>query len=165
MFCAASASLFALSAVAQQPEILTVADVVAGSEKMQTRYLYAAGKWSDAGDSAAGLSAQIHCYQRFGFCEAASAFSMDGRGYLNFDTFDILRWDTTELIAVDSSPICLVNTLRIDFPSKKVSLSSASKGSKEKLCQGLVNETKDTVFMINAEEDIRRIFDKAKQKK
>jgi hypothetical protein len=36
--------------------------------------------------------------------------------------------DKQELIAVDSSPICAVNTLRIDFAAKKVTITNALKG-------------------------------------
>jgi hypothetical protein len=61
---------------------------------------------------------------------------------MQLNSFDILRWDETEMIAVDSSPICLVNTLRFDFIARKVSLSSASKGeTKDKMCNGLAPGT------------------------
>lgn len=153
--------LAALAAMAQQPEILSVSDVVVGSERLQTRYAFAMGKWSDAGDGVAIDSTEIRCYKRFGFCEVASANSMFGQAHVNFTSFDILRWDGREMIAVDSLPICVVNNLRFDFAAKKVSLGSTSKGeTKDKLCDKLTPDTAETVFLIGVEDELKR-----KQKK
>ena len=83
-------------------------------------------------------STDIHCYKRFGFCEVASALSSLRLASVSLSSFDILRWDTSEMIAVDSSPICLVNTLRFDFAAKKVSISSTSKDeARDKICTDL----------------------------
>jgi hypothetical protein len=45
------AVLFAVSipAVAQKPEIFDLSDVAIGTRRINTRWLYTAGKWSDAG--------------------------------------------------------------------------------------------------------------------
>jgi hypothetical protein len=52
------------------------------------------------------------------------------------------------MIAVDSSPICLVNTLRFDFAAKKVSLSSTSKGeTRDKFCKDLTPSDTATAFL------------------
>jgi hypothetical protein len=116
------------------------------------------GKWSDAGKDVGTNSTQIHCYKRFGFCEVASAYSMAGQAWVNLDTFDILRWDDREMISVDSSPTCVVNTLRFDFASKKVSLNSASKGeTKYKVCKEVVSATEQTAFLIGVKDELRRI--------
>lgn len=49
---------------------------------------------------------------------------------------DILRWDTREVIAVDSSPICVVNTLRFDLIAKNITLTMALKGqTKDSYCK------------------------------
>ena len=40
----------ALPAMAQEPAILDVSNVVVGSQRLETLYAYAMGKWSDAGD-------------------------------------------------------------------------------------------------------------------
>jgi hypothetical protein len=56
---------------------------------------------------------------------------------VNLTSFDILRWDSKEIIAVDSSPICIANTLRVDLISKRVTLSSSDKGVKMDPCKGL----------------------------
>src|SRR5947207_8132348 len=67
---------------------------------------------------------------RFGLCEVANAYSLGGQAWVVLDSYDILRWDSRELIAVDSSPICIVNTLRADFAKKKVTMSSTLTGEK-----------------------------------
>jgi hypothetical protein len=54
------------------------------------------------------------------------------------------------MIAVDSSPICMVNTLRFDFAAKKVSLSSTSKGeTRDKFCTGLTPSMMATTFLTD----------------
>jgi hypothetical protein len=40
----------AIPVAAQKPIIFDVSNVVVGAQKIQTLYLYAQGKWSDAGD-------------------------------------------------------------------------------------------------------------------
>ena len=123
--------LGALPCAAQKPLIFDVSTVVVGSQRLETLWALAEGKWSDAGPNAEINSTEIHCYKRFGFCEVANAStSSPTRGLVSVSltSFDILRWDASEMIAVDSSPICVVNTLRFDFAAKKVSLSSMLKG-------------------------------------
>lgn len=70
-------------------------------------------------------SSEIECYQRFGFCEEAEATFCSGKAGVSLTSFDILRWDQRELIAVDSTPICAVDTLRFDFVAKKVAITMA----------------------------------------
>lgn len=136
-FCSA-AVFFALviPAAAQKPSIFDVSDVVIGAQKIETLYLYTAGKWSDAGEHIGPLSTQIQCYKSLGFCDVANASESGGQADASLDSFDILRWDTKEMIAVDSSAICVVNTLRVDLVAKKVTLSSSDKGSKDPFCKG-----------------------------
>ena len=138
----------ALPCVAQHPLILDVSTVVAGSERLETQYAIAMGKWSAAGDNLGLNSTEIHCYKRFGFCEVADASNSFGLASVSLNGFDILRWDKSEMIAVDSSPTCVVNTLRFDFAAKKVSLSSASKGeTRDKVCRDLTPSMTATVFL------------------
>ncbi|MGO9011343.1 MAG: hypothetical protein ACLQPN_14665 [Bryobacteraceae bacterium] len=140
--------LGALPCVAQQPLIFDVSKVVVGSQRLETLWAYAVGKWSDAGDKLGMNSTEIHCYERFGFCEVAGAVTGFGLASVNLASFDILRWDTSEMIAVDSSPICVVNTLRFDFAAKKVSISSTSKGeTRDKVCGDLTASTTATAFL------------------
>jgi hypothetical protein len=65
--------------------------------------------------------------------------------YVQLNGFDILRWDAQELIAVDSSPICVVNTLRFDFKSRTVTASSTLKGdnaaAKDPFCKDVNTST------------------------
>ena len=134
--------------MAQEPLIFDVSTVVVGSQRLETVYAFAAGKWSDAGPDVGINSTEIHCYKRFSFCEVASAVSVFKLASVNLVSFDILRWDTNELIAVDSSPICVVNTLRFDFAAKKVSISSASKGeTRDKYCKDMTPSMMATAFL------------------
>lgn len=122
---------------AQKPTIFDVANVVIGAQRTETLYLYAAGKWSDSGEHTGPLSTQIQCYQRLGFCDVADAIETSGDAEASLDNFDILRWDKDEIIAVDSSPICIVNTLRVDLIVKRITISSSDKGvTKDPFCKG-----------------------------
>jgi hypothetical protein len=145
--------LGALPYMAQQPLTFDASTVVVGSQRLETPWALAIGKWSDAGDNVGINSTEIHCYKRFGFCEVAnaSAFSSPGSAWVNLSGYDILRWDASEMIAVDSSPICVVNTLRFDFAAKKVSMSSTSKGeTRDKICKDLMPSMTATAFLTGA---------------
>lgn len=136
---------------AQTPEILDVSTAIAGSNRIETLYLFAEGKWSDAGDHMDINSTQIHCYKAFGLCEEADAHLLYSGAYVDLVTYDILRWDGGELIAVDSSPICVVNTLRVDFAAKKIATSSTSKGeTKDPFCKGA--EIQPTTFLTGSKD-------------
>jgi len=137
--------------MAQQPLIFDVSTVVVGSQRLETLWAFAEGKWSDAGPDVGKNSTDIHCYKRFGFCEVASASNSFKLASVSLSSFDILRWDASEMIAVDSSPICVVNTLRFDFAAKKVSLSSTSKGeTRDQFCTGLTTSITATTFLTGA---------------
>jgi hypothetical protein len=158
MFCRAIGALLlgtALPCVAQRPLIYDVATVVVGSQRLETVWVSAAGRWSDA-DAKVGMnSTELHCYKRFSFCEVAEASALDNSAWVKLTTYDILRWDAVELIAVDSSPICLANTLRFDFAAKSVSLSTASKGdTKNEFCKNL--PTTPTAFLIGGREEPKK---------
>jgi hypothetical protein len=105
----------AIPVAAQRPTIFDVSNVVVGAQKIPTLYFYADGKWSDAGDDIGPLSTEILCYKSLGFCHVANATEVAGAASVYLGSFDILRWDSKEMIAVDSSPICVVSTLRVDF--------------------------------------------------
>jgi len=122
----------------QTPQILDVSSVVAGAQKTETLYAYSVCRWSEADDHLAVWSTEIHCYERFGFCEEADATYLSGEAGATLNSFDILRWDKRELIAIDSSPICVVNTLRFDFAAKKVTITMALKGeTKDPFCKDM----------------------------
>lgn len=137
--------------MAQHPYIFDVSTIVVGSQRVETPWVWAVGKWSDSGDQIGLNSTEIHCYQRFGFCEVANASTVAGLPSVNLTSYDILRWDKSEMIAVDSSPVCFVNNLRFDFAAKKVSLSSASKGeTRDKVCTDVTPSMTATAFLTGA---------------
>jgi hypothetical protein len=146
----------------QTPEILSVSRVVAGAHRTETRYALAVGKWSDADDHLAVLSNEIHCYERFGLCEEAFAvYSSAGQAGAALNSLDILRWDNRELIAVDSSPTCVVITLRLDFVAKKVAKTMALKGDTNKTIS--CKDFKATTTFLGGEEDqIKKDIKKSK---
>jgi hypothetical protein len=112
------------------------------------------------------LSTEIHCYKRFGLCEVAHAFPTFGQTTVSLDSFDIVRWDDRELLAVNSSSICVVNNLRFDFIAKKVSLSSTSKGeTRDKMCRAVDAATAHTAFLTGLKDEYKRIDAEAKERK
>ncbi len=138
IFVAVLLSAIVARAQDQTPVIFSVSQVVAGAERADTLYALAEGKWSDADDHLGALSTEIHCYYRFGFCEEADAIYTMGQAQATLNSFDILRWDKRELIAVDSSPTCVVKTLRFDFAAKKVTVTMSLKGeTKDTFCKGM----------------------------
>ncbi len=148
-------AVLSLSASAQSPDIFSVDDVVVGSSKTPTRYLFALGKWSDAGDDVAVMSTHIECYKRLGYCFVASANTWTRKAGVNVQGFDILRWDDKEIIAVDSGLICVVDTLRADLIKKRITLSSADKGIKnDPLCKG--SDKLGTAVLLNGMEVMER---------
>jgi hypothetical protein len=156
----ALAALPGALAYGQTPEIFDESDVVAGAQRIDTRYFLATGKWADDGKEAGTNSTEIHCYQAFGFCEVAHAYALGTQSWVSLDSYDVLRWDKQEMIAVDSSPICIVNTLRADFAVKKVSISSTSKGVKDdKTCASMDADPAilKTVFLTGLKDELKRI--------
>jgi len=154
-----------LLAIAQQPFTLVVAEGVVGSHRLETRYAAADGKWSDAPKNASILSTDIECFERFGFCEVADAIPFAGQATVAVNSFDILRWDDKEMIAVDSSSLCVVMTLRLDFVAKKVSLSSASKSKADNLCEGTSFRASQTVFLTGLDDKQKRIEGETSERK
>ncbi|MGA2635535.1 MAG: hypothetical protein ABSF16_14970 [Terracidiphilus sp.] len=156
--------LVVIPVAAQKPVIFDVSNVVIGAQRIPTLYLYAEGKWSDAGDHIGSLSTQIQCYKALGFCDVATAFTFGVEANVSLDSFDILRWDGREIIAVDSSPPCIVRTLRADLVAKSITLSSTYKGSREKpACKD--KDWPDSTAVLWGEEDIfKDAINKAKTK-
>jgi hypothetical protein len=154
----------AVPVAAQKPIIFDVSNVVVGAQKIQTLWLFAEGKWSDAGEHVGAASTQIQCYKSLGFCDVANAFEIFGEAGVDLTSFDILRWDSQEIIAVDSSSICVVNTLRADLVTKRVTLSSSDKGvTTDPFCKG---SDKLTTAVLWGEKDIAKdAVDRAKSKK
>lgn len=130
-------SVLAIPVAAQKPITFDVSNVVVGAKKIQTLYLFADGKWSDAGEHLGALSTEVRCYKSFGFCDVGSAEWNGSEAFVSLSDYDILRWDANVIVAVDSSPICIVNTLRVDLVTKRITLSSSDKGvTKDPFCKG-----------------------------
>jgi len=138
----------------QTPAILSVSQVVAGAKRIETLYAHVVGKWSDADDHLAVYSSEISCYERFGFCDEADATYFNGEAGATLNSFDILRWDKRELIAVDSSALCAVNTLRLDFVARKVTITTSPKGATTNpVCKG---ENATTAFLGGVQDQIKK---------
>jgi hypothetical protein len=148
---------------AQKPVIFDVSNVIIGAQKIQTLYLFAEGKWSDAGEHIGAASTQIQCYKSLGFCDVANAFEISGEAGVDLTAFDILRWDSKEIIAVDSSPICIVNTLRADLVTKRITLSSSDKGvTTDPFCKG--SDKLTTAVLWGLDDITKDAVEKAKSK-
>ena len=152
----------------KHPEIFDVSDVVIGAQRLPTRYLYAAGAWSDASEIENALSVQIECYKRIDLCNVARAVvAGQGPGSVGvvLDAFDILRWDEREMLAVDSSAICVINTIRADFVAKTITINSAKKATKladeDPFCTDV---DQSTAFLVNHEEVKKRSFKRRRRK-
>lgn len=146
--------MLGVSVPAQKPTIFDVSNVVIGAQRTPTLYLLAVGKWSDSGENESALSSEIHCYKALGFCEAARIIWAGGQASAALDAFDILRWDGREIIATDSSPMCVVSTLRVDLVAKRVTLNLSDKGAtNDPDCKG--EHTNSTAVLLG-EEDVRR---------
>jgi hypothetical protein len=157
-------SVLATPVAAQKPIIFDVSNVVVGAQKIQTLYLFAEGKWSDAGEHIGAESTQIFCYKSLGFCDAASAQWNGSEAFVSLTAFDILRWDSQEIIAVDSSPICIVNTLRADLNAKRITLSSSDKGvTKDPMCKG--SDKLSTAVLWGMEDIVKDAINRAKSKR
>jgi hypothetical protein len=148
---------------AQKPTIFDVTDVVIGAQEIPTLWLFAEGRWSDADEHIGPVGTQIFCYKSLGFCDEASADWDGSNAYVRHTSFDILRWDSKEIIAVDSSPICVANTLRADLITKRITLSSSDKGVTSSFCKGI--DKLPTTVLWGVKEVVKDAVDRAKNKK
>jgi hypothetical protein len=140
------------SAQSKSPQIFDVSEVTVGAQHINTLYALAVGRWSDAEKDAGPISAEIECYKRLGFCADAEASLSHGQATVGLDDYAILRWDSKELIAVDSSPMCLVNTIRFDFRNKLVTYTPALKGeTANPICKGIKDTKPGTAFLEGIE--------------
>jgi hypothetical protein len=145
---------------AQTPEIFDVSVVVVGAKRIDTLYFLAEGRWSDA-DTPAVLSTEIHCYKTFALCEEAQAHLVVGQAAVGLDEYDIIRWDTKELIAVDSTPPCVVRTLRADFGTRGVTKTMALKGGvKDHSCDGF---EASTAFLGGLKDELKKLQPREKK--
>jgi len=163
LWSACIAFALAIPVAAQKPIIFDVSNVVVGTQKIPTIYLFAEGKWSDAGEHVGADSTQIFCYKSLGFCDVANAIWNGSEAVVSLTAFDILRWDNQEIIAVDSSPICIVNTLRADLNTKRITLSSSDKGvTADPFCKG--SDKLSTAVLWGMEDIVKDAINRAKAK-
>ncbi len=150
---------------AQKPIIFDVSNVVVGAQKIRTLYLLAEGKWSDAGEHVGPLSTEINCYKSLGFCNVGSAVwdGSFGEAIVSLDDYDILRWDSNEVIAVDSSSPCILIILRVDLVTKRITLGTSDKGvNKDPFCKG--TGKRSTAVLWGMEDIVKDAINRAKAK-
>jgi hypothetical protein len=153
----------AIPLAAQKPITFDVSNVLVGAKKIQTLYLFAEGKWSDAGEHLGALSTEVRCYKSLDFCNVGSAEWNGSEAFVSLSDYDILRWDGNEIIAVDSSPICIVNTLRVDLVTERITLSSSDKGvTKDPFCKG--SDKLSTAVLWGMEDIKKDAINRAKAK-
>jgi hypothetical protein len=146
------------------PEEFQIVNVVVGAKRIPTFWFHAAGKWWPDVDSADSplvgpISAEIRCFKAFEFCERVGAIIAPGpHTVVVVQDFDVLRWDSTEIIAVDSEETCDVLTLRIEFSKERVSLDRAPKGN---VCPG---EIASTSFLEGIREALDRQLNDLREK-
>jgi hypothetical protein len=148
-----------LPGIADGPVIYSVGPEVVGTGNLPTLYAFAIGRWSNPRPKAGRRSTEIHCYKRFSFCEVAdSRINDDAQAAVTLETFNIVRWDEHEMIAVDSDSLaaaCAVKTLRFDFLNTQVSLGATSKGLEGNIfCEGV--DIAVTSFLIGKDDYTRK---------
>jgi hypothetical protein len=159
----------AIPVAAQTPTIFDVSNVVVGANKIPTLYLFAEGKWSDAGENDGAASTQIFCYKSLGFCEVANAhWSEVGSGAnVSLTTFEIKRWDSNEIIAMEESPTCIsygvVTTLSADLKNKRITLSYSDNGVK-KIAFCMASGKHSTAVLWGFEDTVKDAINRAKSK-
>lgn len=151
-------ALIALTLNAETPQPLgfDISTVRIAATGLVTPWVFAEGKWSDGGPKLEVNSTEIHCYQRLGFCSVATAFVGFDKASVMLNDFDILRWDEHEIIAVDSSPTCAVNTIRFDLDKKTVTISGTMKAPptnafSRRLCKATKADITSTAFLTGKE--------------
>ena len=159
----------AVPVAAQTRTIFDVSNVVVGANKIPTLYLFAQGKWSDAGENDGAASTQIFCYKSLGLCEVANAhWSEIGSGAnVSLTTFEINSWDSNEIIAMEDSPTCIsygvVTTLSADLKNKRITLSYSDNGVK-KIAFCMASGKHSTAVLWGFEDTVKGAINRAKSK-
>jgi hypothetical protein len=98
-----------------------------GPQKIETAYLHAIGTWSDDTAPVGFSSTEIDCFSSSSICEAATAVVAVG---VQVQMFEVLRWNTREIIAEEPRGYCGADILRIDLVKKTVTVSPIAKGKR-----------------------------------
>src|SRR5215831_294475 len=115
---------FVIPSAAQAPAAFDVSSVIVGKQRTPTLYFHAVGKRSDAGEHVGLLSTEIQCYEALGFCEVADARWSSNSAFVALRTFEIHAWNSAEIIAVDRSAVCEIDTIRAELTKERVIISS-----------------------------------------
>jgi hypothetical protein len=94
----------------------------------------AVGKWTspnDATDKPFPAEVQIDCFDSS--CIVATAEYYMGHPHVSIQYLQVLKWDKNGIVAVDSSPTCMTNTILINFADRSISLSASLKKMDSKL--------------------------------
>jgi hypothetical protein len=105
--------------------------------KMNGNFLVARGEWEGGGVKAEGMTAkafsEINCYKDKKVCIEASATSIR-RSNAHYETltadlyyYNIVEWTAEGIKAKDTSPLCAINTLEINFYNRSVVAVSLGK--------------------------------------
>ena len=87
-------------------------------------YVNATGTWVIEGDNQGFplQSTEIHCERELKRCTSATAQVMMGtQMYAHLDTYEIVSWEKTRVVFVDTSPSCVSYIYTIDLATKSVS--------------------------------------------
>ena len=160
----------AIPVAAQTPTIFDISNVAVGANKIPTLYLFAEGKWSDAGENDGAASTQIFYYKSLGFCEVANAHwsGWTGSGAnVSLTTFEIQRWDSNVIIAREDSPTCIsygvVTTLSADLKTKRITLSYSDNGVKN-IAFCMASGKHSTAVLWGSEDTVKDTINRAKSK-
>jgi len=100
------------------------------------RFMSASGKWKSVSGIAADEMAykhevEIQCRFDIKECYVATAQIVDDTPNVILDNYSVIKWDKNGIIAEDSSPICVVNRLLINFQEQGVmAVDTPKKGAK-----------------------------------
>jgi hypothetical protein len=156
--------------VAQTPAVFDLSDVVVGTKQIDTTFFLTIGKWSDASrcsDEAKVFtpSTEIHCYKAFSFCDEANAISVRGQPSLDTTSYNILRWDAKEIVAVNSEAPCIEDTLQVDFDARRVTATRALKHKpNDPWCKTFSTKDERVAFLEGMKEELEKYRVKPEKK-
>ena len=124
------------------------------------RFMSASGKWKSVSGIAADEmvykhDVEIQCRFDIKECYVATAQIVSDTPHVILENYSVIQWGEDGIIAEDSSPICMVNRLLVNFQEQGVmAVDTPKKGAKgmplgdgEDACQ-LVNHTR-TYKLVN----------------
>jgi hypothetical protein len=113
----------------------------------------ATGNWIPANpkDKPAFVSeTEIDCFKQNMSCVEGTAELFMGHPHITLEYLQILKWDNDEILATDSTGICMTVTMQITFAEKRISSTHAMKR--------LDQETKEACKFFQADQTQVDIF-------